>query len=181
MTTLNKENHKPNVEFNRRKILARYRGRGGKARKGLFTPTTRKRLLGEIPEGKEELKSKPDLRYHVREQVKTALIDLELFFTMCDSFSENEVVTPENIEPLVTSILLQAIRDGDGPDLKKAEISKLFIKAGFSYLIQMKKKFVNRATKKNIDDALDTTNYLVELFRAPDENRYVSPLDSPRD
>ena len=181
MTTSNKESNISNVEFNRRKILARYKGRGSKARKGLFTPTTRKRLFGEIPEGKKELKSKGDSRYNLREQVKTALIDLELFFTMCDTFSKNEILAPENIEPLVNSILLQSILDGDKPDLKKAEISKLFITAGFSYLTQMKKKFVTRATKKNIDDALDTTNFLVELFRSPDENRYVSPLDSPRD
>ena len=100
---------------------------------------------------------------------------------MCDAFSENEVLTPENIDPLVTSILLQPIRDNDKPDLKKAEIAKLFIKSGFSYLTKMKSNFVNRATMRNIDDALDSANYLVELFREIGEGRYVSPLDAPRD
>ena len=59
MTMINGKDEENLVEFKRKWILDRFKERGGKARKGLFTPTTRKRLLGEIPEGKKEIKNKP--------------------------------------------------------------------------------------------------------------------------
>ena len=146
MNTTNKENNDLHGEFKIEQILERYRERGGNALKGLFTAVTRKRLLGEIPDKEKEifgkdvvlkcgniepLKFKGSKRHEDRERVKTALIDLELYTIMCDGYSEKEIFTPKNIEPLVKALLFYPVLDRDKPDLKKAEIAKLFIDYGF--------------------------------------------------
>lgn len=199
LTTTNNKNNISHVEFKRNQILDRYRERGEKASKGLFTAATRKRLLDELPKEKEEIISKDVVlklgilkplkfkgckRHEVRERVITALIDLELFITTCDTYSEKEVFTPKNIEPLVKALLFDPILELDDPDLKKAEIAKLFINYGFSYLTKMQPKQISRATKQSIEVALDTANFLVQFFRSSDEGKYVSPIfgfERPRD
>ena len=162
------------VKSKRERILARFRERGGKARKGLFTPTTRKRLLGEVPEGKIPLKDKATWRYKNREHVKTALIDLQLFIEMGDEYSVSDTVTQESMKPIVEALLLRPLQENAKPDLKRAEIAKLFIHAGFEYLQQVKKEPAGGLYERAISDGLEICDALVDLFRPPSE-RFERP------
>jgi hypothetical protein len=70
-----------------------------------------------------------DFWYDQRKKVTNTLEDLEVFIEVGGS-SVNEVLTLESFEPVATSLLLRPIWRTAKPDLKRAEIAKLFIPTG---------------------------------------------------
>lgn len=176
MTIVNGKDKETIIESKRKWILDRFRERGGKARKGLFTPTKRKRLLGEIPKGKREIKYKSQFRYEVREQVKTALIDFQLFIGMGDKDSVNDVITPEIIKPLVDVLLFSRIKETAEPNVNTVKIAQMFIHQGFQYLQRISKDNIGRLHEGAIGNALEICDILANLH-LPFGERWEHPRD----
>lgn len=166
-------------EYEEKDIVKKYRlylthpkGKGG-----IFTTITRGNLLGVPIKGRKKRDKNYDFWLDVRSQVKTALVDLNLFIETAGEKNVNQVLTPEALEPVVESLLWHPILRKDKPDLTRANIAKLFIHEGFRYLRSMQKKHTTGLYSRAIDDAYEACKYLVELFRSQDETGYVSPVE----
>ena len=146
---------------------------------GIFSGKTRKKLVGEkrIWGGKEGNK-KTDVNtfwYRTRNQVKTALNDLEFFVEFAGENNVNQAVTAETLEPVVSSLLRTPISDAHPPDLNRAEIAKLFVNVGLEYLREKKPRHITSSHQETMDQAIDLVNYLVEMFKPEEERTYSAP------
>lgn len=139
---------------------------------GIFTAKTRKKLLGILPRA-EPGKSRNDFWCDRRKQVEQALIDLQLFIEAAEDDQVNQVVvTQETLAPVVETLLHYPVVYRAEPDLKRAEISQLFIEMGFIYLSDMMPGMMSLSHKQTKDAAIDLANFLVESFRPEKERRY---------
>jgi len=137
-----------------------------KARGGIFTRKTRGRLLGipNLPGRKKT--TKYDFWHDRRNDVKMALIDLQIFTEVAGKKNFDEVISKETLSPLIKDILSFY----GGPNQNKADIARLFIQEGFNYLQRMKPENITLAHRRTIEEALDLSNYLVEVFEG--EGKY---------
>jgi hypothetical protein len=136
---------------------------------GIFKTTKRQQLIGrkriyERKEGEDERYIKNTFWYRTRNQVRTSLIDLELFIETAGKDNVNQVVTAENLEPIVNALLLHPILDEEKPDRRRAEIARLFISKGFKYLRSKGGTHLG-FYERIVDDALEATDYLVANFK----------------
>ena len=146
---------------------------------GIFTQKTRKKILTkEGISGRGQTKN--TFWYRQRENVKTSLIDLQLFLEQAGENNVKQVFSEETLKPVVEALLFKPIIDQSEAELKRAEIAKLFIRVGFEYLKQMQKRFLREYDVKIIDNALGEANFLVDHFRPESERRHISALDRPR-
>ncbi|MDH5481480.1 MAG: hypothetical protein OEY22_01175 [Candidatus Bathyarchaeota archaeon] len=153
-----KEEHEDSNHID--KLRRQYRYHQG----GIFRDATRERIMtkkGISGRGR----TKAQFWYRQREYVKTALIDLQLFLEMAGKNNVNQVVTAESLKPIVNALLWHPILDEDAPDQNRAEISELFIKAGFEYLNVKSSNHITLSHKRTIDEALNLTSYLVRHFK----------------
>jgi len=96
---------------------------------GIFTTKTRGNLLGISVKGRKIRDQNYDFRYDLRNQVKTALVDLELFLEAADVDDVDEIITKETLKPVVKALLPNNVAS-----LMIAEIAQMFIEASFEYL-----------------------------------------------
>lgn len=141
---------------------------------GIFTSNTRKKVLG-IRKQPEPGINTNQFWYRRRNDVETALLDLQLFIEVAGKKNVNPVVNQETLKPIVEALLWHPVVDHDEPDLKRAEIAQLFIEAGFNYLGSMKS--IPRSIRSTIDDAVDLSGYLVKSFKPESERRYTPPTE----
>ena len=172
------------IKTDNEKVISKYRRYV--SAKGIFYPKTRAKLLGIKTQGRETAEpfktsqEKANFWYRRRNEVKGCLKDLELFIEVANKNSVNEVITLERLKPLVEALLLRPVWKNAEPDLERAEIAKLFIHAGFEYLMQMQKIYIREYDATTINNAREEANFLIDLFRPLDERRHVSPLERPR-
>ena len=144
---------------NKEELIAKFRQCLEARQKGVFTNKTRGRLLG-IPDLPGRPKTRYDFWYDVRNKVRTALIDLQIFLEAADKQQVNQVVTKDTLKPFVKDILSFY----GGPDLTRAEIAGLFIRTGFDYLRSMWEGDLTLSHRRTIEEALDLSDNLVERF-----------------
>jgi hypothetical protein len=140
---------------------------------GIFTQKTREKMITK--EGiSESSPAKNTFWYRQRENVKTALLDLYLFLKEAGEDNVKQVFTEETLAPIVNALL--KIDYPTAPELRKAEISRLFILYGFNYL---HKTYLNNLTvshKDTIHTAVDLSDYLAESLKPFGERRYPTYL-----
>lgn len=165
--------------------IDRYKPYVATADSGIFGKEARKKILGmrRIWGGRggekgDKGKIRADINtfwYRTRNQVKTALKDLELFIEFADEKNVNQAVTVETLEPVVNSLLRTPIFDVHPPAPNRAEIARLFIDAGLDYLREKKPKHITGSHQETIEQAIDLVNYLVEMFKPEEERIYSAP------
>ena len=153
-------------EGKQKRIIDRFKRHVATAGSGLFTRSTRMKLLGKkrIWDGKGDEATRNTFWYRTRNQVRTALTDLQFFIESADKGNVNQVVTAETLKPIVDALLRHPILDEEVPDRKRAEIAELFIKAGFEYLSAKSANHVTLPHDRTIREALNLTMYLVRSF-----------------
>ena len=129
---------------------------------GIFTPKTRKKILG-ITKQPEPGMSANQFWYKRRLQVERALIDLMLFIEVSGKDNINQVITRESLDPLIRSLLWTQLFE-EGPDKNQAEIAQLLVEQGFNYLEGMfhsSDPHLPRSSQRTIEEAVDLSKYLV--------------------
>lgn len=134
---------------------------------GTFTTNTRYRLLGVQGRSGRGRKEK-DFWFHVRNQVKGALIDLQLFIEVAGDNNVRQAFNEEKLKPMVETLLWHPIVDNKNPDINRAEIARLFVNSGLNYLenVASSLKADTLLHKRGIEEAKDLSNFLVESLRA---------------
>lgn len=138
---------------------------------GIFTPTTRKKVLG-IMKQPEPGVSKNQFWEDRRNSVERALIDLRLFVEVAGKNNINQVITQENLKPIVEALLWYPLVAQAEPDLNLARIAQLFVDYGFAYLRGMMghtRYGIPRSSQRTIEEAIDLSNYLVFQAEAAKE------------
>ena len=151
-----------------------------KAKSGIFTSKTRARLLGTKIKGREpsEFKgSQQEANFWYRQKIgiKSGLRDLELFMEGVDEKKVNEIITFENINPLVELLLLRPTRKNSIVNLDRVKIARIFIQRGFQYLRKMSKDSIGGLHERAISEALEVCDYLVDLHLPASERLWKRP------
>ena len=100
--------------------------------------------------------------YRQRENVKTALVDLQLFIEEAGKSNVKQVVTADSLNPIVYGLLDLPIGQEKIPDQNLCEIAKLFIEAGFRYLSGTQEKYMTRSHEDTVTNALDLARFLAK-------------------
>ena len=144
------------------------------ARKGGFFRTKRrKQLLGLLGKsgGRYGKNTESDFCYDVREQVKTALIDLLLFIRTADDKDLHQILNKETLQPIVEALFLShSIQDFPKPDAERAKIALMFIQKGFEYLQKTTTTLATSSQERMIDDAVSIAKQLT-LLLVPESDR----------
>ena len=127
---------------------------------GVFTTRTRKRLLHmQGLAGRDRTKN--DFWNDVRNRVRNAQTDLQLFILTADRDQVNQAITEDTLVPIVRALL-----DSRKPDSNGARIARLFITAGFDYLQATSMENITLAHSRTIQEATDLANFLVTHYPA---------------
>jgi hypothetical protein len=146
------------TESRQKHLIAFFRQFVETAGGGIFTTKTRKRLLGMSGlSGRDRTKN--DFWNDVRKRVRNAQKDLQLFVMTSDRDQVNQVITAETLVPAIRALL-----DSRMSDLNRAEIARLFITEGFSYLQGTSVLNITLAHDRTITEAIDLANYLVTHY-----------------
>lgn len=141
---------------------------------GIFTRKTRMRLGGKLGlSGRDRTKNQ--FWDDVRNRVRNALKDLELFIESADEKQVKQVLTAETLKPVIVSLLQKGdVRVyGKMPDANIAKIAHLFVREGFRCLSEQN-KYVTKSHARTIEEAIDLSNFLVETFKPESERHLVS-------
>lgn len=165
-----KESFKKDQEAYRLRILQEkykpYLSRQGKGRGGIFTTTTRGNLLGINVKGRKIRDKTYDFRFDVRNTVRTALVDLQLFIETANDKDIDEVINRDTLEPI-----LEALLDHDHePNSTRTIISYLLIETGLHYLSRMNRNYITQNQQRIIDDAIELSKQLT-AFLLPETER----------
>jgi hypothetical protein len=134
------------------------------ARQGGFLKTKkRKQLLGIFGQAGRDRK-KYDFWHDVRQTVKTALIDLELFIETADDNDVNTAVNKETLGEVILALLYNAKADS-----ARARIAQLCAEHGLRYLRDIS-KYITQSQKRTIEDAIGLSKQLTILL-LPDKER----------
>jgi hypothetical protein len=137
---------------------------------GIFTQQQREKILTNPWD-----KTTSDFRYDVRKRMKASLLDLQLYIELASKKDVNKVVTREALKSVIEALLWTPVVEQAKPDLVRAEIAQLFIRAGFDYLTSMKPSYMTSSHKNTMENAFDLADFLVELFKPESERRYMTP------
>jgi hypothetical protein len=138
---------------------------------GIFQKRTREKILtGKNVSGRGIKKNQ--FWYRQRENVRTALIDINLFVELSDKNDIDQVVKKESLEPIIGSLLLGVAVFNEPPDQNRAEIADMLIQQGFSYLQQKAGENITISHQRTIDEALDLSSYLLQKIKG---ERYSQP------
>jgi hypothetical protein len=132
-------------------------------RGGIFRPKKRKQLLGIYGKTGRD-RTNYNFWYDVREMVKTALIDLQLFIETADEKDVDAVTNQENLNDLA-KVLFD--RNAQGPE--RAIVAQMFAECGLEYL-RAKSKYVTKSQSQILDDAIETSKQLT-LLLIPERER----------
>jgi len=151
------------IEARFRKIKTKNGTRILDAGSGIFTHTTRKKVLG-ISKQTEPKTSIDQFWWKRRNEVERALIDLDLFIEVAGEDNINQVITKESLAPIIEALLWHPIVDDDVPDLNRAEIAQMLIQDGFDYLSRGVRPLaydIPSIAKRTILEAVELSHYLV--------------------
>lgn len=169
---------KARAEYKEKKIIPKLRKFAKLAGGGIFTPKSRKMIVGlKSISGRD--RTKADFWFDQRKRVENALKDLEIFIELSGEDNIKQVLTSKTLEPIIRALLSRPVWENAKPDLNRAEIARILINISFVYLMAMQKKHITRSHKRTIDDALDLSNYLIQFFRPEGDSNYISPMDLP--
>ena len=139
----------------KRRLLRRYQGHMERAEGGIFTKKGRKRLLGEArPYGGGKTES--NFWNRIKNYVRNALVDLELFIETAGKERVDEVLTVESLSPIIQALLWAGVFN----DKNRAEIAQLFIQEGFLYLESSLFVNLSEIHKRSISEAIDLSRIL---------------------
>jgi hypothetical protein len=142
-------------------------------KRGIFTKNKREKIMRTKGIAGRDVK-KADFWQDVRDHIRAALIDLELFLTFARDSDIELVMTIGNLYPLIKGLLFPRQAQGE-PDLRKAEIAQAFIRTGFHYLnIANTPAAITLSHKRTINEALDLANYLTQALKPEKERNYIS-------
>jgi hypothetical protein len=159
-------------EYRRKKLIDKFSGSYKGTQGGIFGKLTRDRILTNKGISKKG-RPKNQFWYRQRENVRTSLIDLQLFIEAAGDSNVNQVVTKEALEPLVKALLWETVRTQStemypesSQDLKieRTEIANLFIKAGFDYF-SLVTHDLTLSHRRTIEEAIDLSNHLALRMR----------------
>lgn len=129
---------------------------------GIFQKKTRGRILTK--EGlTESSPAKNVFWYRHRENVKTALIDLQLFLEEAGENHVKQVMTEESLFPLMESLFSTPFLAH--PELRKAKIARLFIQAGFKYFEKIYYGNITMSHANTMAEANNLADYLAEPMK----------------
>jgi hypothetical protein len=140
---------------------------------GIFVKKKRKQLLGIVAKsggkaghgkGGFDRKTLSNFWYDVRESVKTALIDLQLFLETANDKDVDAVITREALSG-VLSVLLSPSR-GNG---ERAKVAQLLAEQSLEYL-RHKSKYVTKSQSQIFEDAIEASKQLT-LLLLPEKER----------
>jgi hypothetical protein len=127
---------------------------------GIFRKTTREKLLT-----KQGISGRGQpvntFWYRQRENVKTALLDLELFIESADKDQVNQVLTRQTLRPILSRLFSRpSVAE---PDTIRSDIADLFIQESFDYL----KGQIERMTlshDRTVNEATDLSSYFLQII-----------------
>lgn len=133
---------------------------------GIFTKKKRGQLLGldDLP-GRPN--TKIDFWYDVRTRVKNSFIDLELFIETSETETVNQVITKENLEGFVYSLLHNPLVKEEANDITRAEIAQLFVEVGLRYLlsVQNEQSLAPKIVERNFEDTIGLSQYVIDSLK----------------
>ena len=133
-------------------------------RGGFFRTSKRKQLLGLSRKTGRD-RTMADFRYKVREQVKTALIDLQLFIQTADEKDVEMVLNRESLELVIRALLFHySLQEPPKQGTEKAKIAQLLIEVGFEYLRKSTIQVTTSSQQRMVDDAIDLSKQLAVLL-----------------
>lgn len=152
-------------------IIAKFKPFIASAGGGIFLRKTRERLLGtRALSGRDRTKN--DFWYDVRNRVKNALVDLELFVETADKEQRDQVLTKHSLEPVINALLISQLSWSErDPNPTKAEIADMLIQWGFNYLEAMTKNSLTLSHERTMKEALDLSNYLLSSIKGTGYSR----------
>jgi hypothetical protein len=157
------------------KIIAYFNKQFAWTRKGgIFTKSKRKKIMGIKGVAGRDVR-KADFWQDVRDHVRAALLDLQLFLTFASDNDISLVITLENLYPIIHGLIPTRGVARVQRELRKAEIAHAFIDLGFHYLYQASTPAsITLSHKRTINEALDLANYLVQSFKPEKERDYIA-------
>jgi hypothetical protein len=163
-----------NDEYNELKLLQdkfrrSYKHSNFAGRGGIFRTSKRKQLLGlKGKSGRDTTKA--DFRYKVREQVKTALVDLELFIRTSDEKDVDMVLNRESLKPVIRSLLFPySVQEPPKKGDEKVKIAQLLVEIGLDYLGKRTSILIPSITKR-VENSIDLSKEL-SLMLLSEEGR----------
>jgi hypothetical protein len=141
-----------------------YLTRQGRGKGGIFTTTMRGNLLGIAVKGRKKRDNTYDFRYDVRNTVRTALVDLELFIETANQKDVDIVINEENLSSLVHALLNRSAQG-----FERAIIAQMLAECSLEYLVR-KSKYVTKSQKQIMEDAIETSKQLT-LLLIPENER----------
>lgn len=153
-------------------LLAKFKPFIARAGGGIFTRITRERLLGiRVESGRDRTKN--DFWYDVRNKVKNALVDLELFIQTASKSQVVRVITKETFEPVVEALLRDTFYQNPKPDANKAEIACMLIQQSFDYLKANAGKSITLSHERSINEAIDLSRYLCQTIEEINQSKSI--------
>jgi hypothetical protein len=155
-------------------LIAKFKPFTDKAGGGIFTKKTRERLLGlRVASGRDRTRNQ--FWYDVRNNVKNALVDLELFIETTDKDQLDQVLTRKSLEPVI-AVLFQGFKaySETEADLNRADIADMLILLAFRYLKEKARKGISLSHSRTIDEAVDLTDFLLHMIKG---ETYYTPED----
>jgi len=157
------------------KLIAYFNKQFAWTRKGgIFTQSKRKKIMGTKGIAGRDSK-KADFWQDVRDHVRAALLDLQLFLTFASDSDINLVMTIENLYPIIHGLIPTRGVARVQRELRKAEIAHAFIDKGFHYLYYASTPAsITLSHKRTVNEALDLANYLSQSFKPEKERDYIA-------
>jgi len=151
-------------EFRRLYKHSDFGGRGG-----FFRTSKRKQLLGlKGKTGRD--RTKADFRYKVRETVKTALIDLQLFIQTAGDKDVDMVLNREALEPVIRALLFPtSVQEPPKQGYEQAKIAQLLVEVGFEYLRKSTVMVSTSSQERKIDNCIRLSKQLTLLLLPENE------------
>jgi hypothetical protein len=143
-------------------------------KRGSFTQSKREKIMGIKGVSGRDVRN-ADFWQDVRDHIRAALLDIQLFLTFASDSDISLVMTIENLYPIIQGLVPTRFQARVEPDLRKAEIAHSFIQDGFHYLYYSKTPAaITLSHKRTINEALDLANYMLQTFKPEGERNYIS-------
>ena len=152
------------IEKKKVAMMAKYGYFLNEAKGGIFSRKAREKLIGKVRSyGKNQ--TNINFWYDRRNDIKSAFVDLTLFFEVAGRKNVNQVFEDVDIE-LFLDALLRGDKEFplDDSNPKKAMIVQKLVEAGLLFLSNNLPHKITLSHKRTIEEAIDLTEYLVSEF-----------------
>jgi len=144
-------------DYEKKRLVDKYREHLERAQGGIFTKVTRERLLGLArPYGGGATLS--NFWNRTTTYVENALVDLDLFIQTADNSRVNKVITARSLTYFIQDLLWA----GAYNNKNRAEIAQLFVQEGFRYLESSSLSNLTEIHRRSIYEAIDLGQYLAQ-------------------